>query len=557
MIKTLKVKNLALISDLTLEFKRGFNVLLGETGAGKSIILDAIDFVMGTKADKSLISHGKDFLRVEACFEDYNDLTSKALIEMGFEDEGLIIICRTLSADGKSDIKLNGNSVTLSMLKMITVYLADSYSQHENMLLLKEKNQLAILDGMIEGLEGLKTKLRVLFSSRNDIVNQIAELGGSDENRSRELDFLQYQIQEIKDLNPTLEEENSLLERFKILSSSEKISSALENAYESLERNVSAISQVKIAQKELGAIADYSQKYSDLVSRLQDCYFEIDDIATSVRDEISNVRFDQREMDEVDRRLDRYKDIKRKYGNSVEVVLSRLEDMQKKFDTISNADEQLDLLNKKLKSIDAEIKLLCDDITKVRVEFAKKFETEMEKQFSDLGMKNGRFKVGFDNIAPTANGADGVQFLFSANLGEDLKPLSKIISGGEMSRFMLAYKNFNIKDKSTVIFDEIDAGMSGDIGSAVAKKIAFISIFNQVICISHLPQVCCMADNIFYVYKTTDNGKTQSYVKIVDGDDKACKIAKLSGGEGVSDEAIAHAKQLINWAEQYKNSIKI
>lgn len=556
MLKELKIRNLALISDLTLEFKEGFNVLLGETGAGKSIILDAIDFALGAKADKNLISHGMELMKVEACFEDYNQSVSTVLKEMGFEDEGLLIISRSLGIDGKSDIKLNGNTLTLSMLKAVTMYLADSYSQHENLMLLKEKNQLEILDSLTDGLDNLKQELKSLLAERRFIGEKFSMLGGDDQNRNRELEFLKYQIDEIRDLNPTNEEENTLMERFKILSSSEKITNALEEAYFCLNQNNSALSQIKTAQKDLNTVSEYSESFEQLASRLESCYYEVEDICMTLRNEMSHVKYDQHEMDQVDSKLDKYKDLKRKYGSSVELVLKTLEDLESKYQMIANADEQLAKLNVELEKLNKKINDACQKISLQRKKTATEFENRMCQQFLDLGMKNGRFKVEFVQTEPNLNGYDNVRFMFSANLGEELKPLSKIISGGEMSRFMLAYKNLNVKEKSTVIFDEIDSGMAGEIGSQVAKKIANISISNQVICISHLPQVCAMADNFFFVYKTSENQKTQSHVEVLNEEQKVEKIAKLSGGEGITSEALAHAKSLLVWACDYKNSTK-
>lgn len=556
MLKRLKIKNLAIISDLTLEFKEGFNVLLGETGAGKSIILDAVDFALGAKADKNLISYGTESMRVEACFENYNQKVSNVLEEMGIEDEGLLVISRSLGTDGKSDIKLNGNTLTLSMLRSVTAFLVDSYSQHENLTLLKEKNQLEILDSLTDGLEDLKQDLRSLIAEKKIVTENISVLGGDDQNRNRELEFLQFQIDEIKDLNPTIEEENSLLERFKILSSSEKITEALEEAYACLNQNNSALSQIKLAQKDLNNVSEYSETFEQLASRLESCYYEIEDICWTLRNETSHVKFDQHEMDQVDGKLDKYKDIKRKYGSSVELVLKNLERLENKYQMLANADEELSELNLKLEKLDRKIIDVCQKISLQRKKTATEFEKGMSRQFLDLGMKNGRFKVEFEQGEPNLSGFDNVRFTFSANLGEDLKPLSKIISGGEMSRFMLAYKNLNVKEKSTVIFDEIDSGMAGEIGSQVAKKIANISVSNQVVCISHLPQVCAMADNFFFVYKIADDKKTQSYVQVLNEEQKIEKIAKLSGGEGITNEALAHAKKLLAWACDYKNSIK-
>lgn len=556
MLTQLKIKNLALIKDITLEFKQGFNLLLGETGAGKSIILDAVNFALGSKADKNLITFGEEIMKVEACFGDYGQAVSQKLLEMDIEDEGIIIITRSLTKDGKSDIKVNGNTMTLSMLKSLTILLADSYSQHENLLLLKEKNHLGILDSFIgDVLCKNKENLKSLLSKRQEIKQQVLSLGGDDQNRQRELEFIKYQIDEIENVNPTVTEENELQQKLSILASSEKITLALQQAYSNLNQNASALSQIKTAEKCLNNLSSYSNVYADLASRLNDVYYEVDDIAQTVKNEIDNAKYDEKELERVDSRIDKYKSLKKKYGITVDDVLSKYAELKSKYELILNADQELIRLNKQIKLLENQIETECEQISILRKQNADKLEQILKQEFCELGMKNAIFKVSFAKGEYSQTGYDDIQFMFSANLGEEVKPLSKIISGGEMSRFMLAFKNVNIKNCSTMIFDEIDTGISGDIGSAVAKKIASISKYNQVLCISHLPQVCVMADKYFYVSKSIIDNKTQTSVNVLQEDKIPYCIAKLTGGdEKVSDEALIHAKQLLNWANEYKKN---
>ena len=557
MITRLRIRNLALINDATLDFKKGFNILLGETGAGKSIVLDAVNFVLGSKSDKTLISFGQEIMRVEACFENYSNEVANQLKQLDIEDEGLIIISRSLSSEGKNDIKINGNTVTLTMLKSLTILLADSYLQHENLLLLKEKNHLSVLDGFAgELLYDNKSILKNLLDSRSEIIKQINNLGGNDLLREREIDFLKYQIDEIDSVNPSESEEKNLQERLEILSSGEKIMLSLQQAYYSLNQGISVSSQIKNAEKSLSNISNIAKSFSDYEERLTNCFYEIQDISDSLNDEIENFTFDEKELERIDQRLDKYKDLKKKYGNSVEAVLNKKAEMQSKYDLLINCDEALAKLNDDLVLVENKIERVCQELHNQRIECAEKLEVGLKNEFSDLGMKNASFKVLFNKTNYSLNGSDDIVFMFSANLGEGLKPLSKIISGGEMSRFMLAFKNLNVKSSSTLIFDEIDSGISGNIGSAVAKKLANISKYNQVICISHLPQVCVMADNYFYINKTVDNGKTSSHISVIEKDKIVPYIAKLTGGnEQVTTEALAHANQLLNWANEYKNNI--
>lgn len=558
MIEQLKIKNVALARNVSLDFVNGFNVLLGETGAGKSIILDALNFVIGGKADKGLITSGEQTMRVEATFSNLPKEAISELEELGFESDDKLIIVRTLNQEGKSDIKINGSNATLSMLKSITKYLVDSYSQHENLLLLKQKNHIDILDNFkSEYILEEKEKLSNLVLNHKQVLTQIDEIGGNQQNRERLIDLLQYQVNEIESINPSLKEEEELTEKLSKYSNSEKIAQSLFDASSALDGSqFSAIAQIKNTYRSLGQISGYSQEYQNLYERLTSILYEIEDIAYEIKRQADGINFDERELEKIDARLDKYKSLKKKYGGSVEKVLEFLQKTKIDLDNLLNSEEKLQNLEKQKTELEKQIFEVCKQLSDKRSEIAKEIENKIAQELAMLGMKNARFVVGIkqdENF--TKNGFDIVEFLFSANIGEELKPLAKIISGGEMSRFMLAIKNIIAGENSCLVFDEVDSGISGTIGAAVAERIAKLSKNNQVICISHSAQVCAMADSFFYVSKSVEDGKTTTTVKNIYDDEVLNQLANLSAGKVSNEISKAHANELLIWAQNFKNSI--
>ncbi len=559
MIESLKIKNVALARNIFLNFTPGFNVFLGETGAGKSIILDALNFVLGAKANQELITTGENQMRVEVAFRDFSSDVLNELDNLGFERDEILIIVRTLEKNGKSDIKINGNSATLSMLKSLTRFLVDSYSQHENLILLKQKNHIFLLDSFNPNfLTFEKEKLSYLILKLKEIEKQINIIGGSGENRERLIDLLQYQINEIESVKPTPLEEQELIEAITKFNNSEKIVSSLSECNSCLNSSqFSAITQLKNGLRNLSSIENLSENYTQLYERLKNSIYEIEDIAFSVKDELNSVDFDQRKFDLMDARLDKLKSLKKKYGGDVSKVLEFLTKAKLELDNLLNGEEKLANLTTEKNKFKKEILEFCQILNKKRNEISAEIEKKIKIELEDLGMKNARFKVKIeiDENSFSKNGYDNVEFLFSANAGEDLKPLSKIISGGEMSRFMLAIKNIIAGEKTCLVFDEVDSGISGRIGAAVAERIARLSMFNQVICISHSAQVCAMADNYYFISKIVDDGKTTSFAENIKSERIVDELSKLSGGKLESEIIKKHAQELLNWAQNFKKNL--
>lgn len=565
MIKQLKIKNFALIKDLELNFKSGFNVLIGETGAGKSIIINALSFVLGGKSNKSQIRSGETEIKVEAVFEGFGSSTKNALQELGQPEEDIIILSRKYNVDGKTECRINGAFATLSMLKQLAETLVDFYGQHDSQLLLKTSKHIEILDSYKpELLSEIKLRLAELMGEYKKLNADINSLGGTFENRERMLDLLEYQINEIEKVNPKTGEFEEIENRLLEIRNSEKISNALKTTYENLDGTNSAVQYIKNSVKSLSNITQFNPKFESFKERLNSSMYEIQDLADIFKVELKNMTYSQFELEELDDRLDNLKMLKRKYGNTIEEVLDFLEKSKKERDKLLSVDDEVERLSSKLNLNKQQLETSSLKLSELRRKIAVEIEKNIKKELAFIGMKNADFKINFENQTSdndkknfSENGTDNVEFLFSANLGETLKPLTKTISGGEMSRFMLALKNI-IASKDgveTLVFDEIDSGISGEIGSAIAERIAFLSKNFQVLCITHLPQVTAMGDNYFYVYKVSDQSSTQTLVQLLDEENLYPILAKLSGNKFKTEIALAHAKELKSWANNYKSSI--
>ncbi len=565
MIKNLEMQNVALIENLNIEFSPNLNVLSGETGAGKSIIVDALNFVIGAKPCKTLIKQGKEFMKVQALFVGpFGEDVKKLLREFDIEDEEEILIMRKYTLDGKSDIKLNGITITQSMLKNLTSLLIDIHGQHEHQQILKDKYHLQIIDMFIKD----KTIFREYEEKLNNLKNiqlQIKKLNGSTENQERMLDLLNYQIKEIEQANLVIGEDDELLQKKVAMLNFEKIYDALSLSLEEIDGQNSIINSIKKSQNTLNNITRFDENLQGLISRIESAKFELMDIAQTLKNKKEECTFNQTEFNEIDGRLDKIKIIKKKYGATIEDVLNYLEKSKQDYDTIVNSKSNLvKCLNDKA-NILKELFVLANRISDLRREISYKFESDVKNELFSLGMKDADFKVYFSEVPSeemvesrlTVNGFDEIKFLFSANAGQSLKSLSEIISGGEASRFMLALKNILADNDAipSMVFDEIDTGISGDMGYKVACKLANISKFHQVMSVSHLPQICAMADRNIKIEKYTENNDTKVTAHILNLNDALKEISRLSGGAQDSSVSIEHAKELKDRCNKYKDNI--
>lgn len=546
MLQTLSIKNVALITKLNIEFGKGLNILLGETGAGKSIIFDALNFVLGSKADKTLIRSGENEMRVDALFAELSNTTIKSLKEMGIDEEE-VCISRTYNLEGKSTIRVNGAPFSQGMLRDLGKLLLDSYSQHESVELLKSKNHLLMLDrfGGSE-ISKLKEKVFEKFKVHKQILEKINNLGGNDFERERKKSILEYQIKEIEDAKLKVGEEEELANQLKLFSSAEKIFEAVSMCEELLSESNSSC--IKSLQQSSNALAGFSfDDIEDCRERLDSARYEIEDIYETLSSIKDSADFDEREFERIDKRHDLIKDIIKKYGGSTENTLNFLEKAKEELAELEDSQDLLMQYNQEEKMSLKELEDLSEQLSTLRKEFAKKLEQKVLTQLKELGMKSSKFEVNIEkSVQTTGNGNDNVEFVFSANKGQDVKALSKTASGGELSRFMLALKNIfaEIEGIETLIFDEIDTGISGETGRIVGIKLNNIASFGQILCITHLPQVACYGDEFYYVFKQEINNSTQTGIKNLKGEEIIKNLAKMVVGDEVTETTLKQAIEM-------------
>jgi len=566
MLQKLIIKNIALIDSAEINFTDGLNVLSGETGAGKSVIIESLNFVLGAKADRTLIRSGEAECSVRAEFDVSNNRYLLSIYdEFDLEKEDVLIISRKFTVDGKSSIKINGNTATVGMLKKFTSALVDVHGQSEHFNLLKSSNQLALLD-KVGGDEifNIKSKIKVAYSNYRNILQELDALGGDDSQRLIRLDILNYQINEIEKAELKENEEEELLAIKQKLAHQEKILNAL-NALKSSVNDEGGISDILgNISKMMSGISDFGKDYSELYDRIESVFSEIDDLADNANELIDDVEVIDYNPDEIESRLEIIKSLKNKYGNTYQDIEDFLRNAKTERERLENFNENAEKLLINKTQAENVLYKYCLELSNLRRDTSNIFAKNIINELSELGMAKATFNINFNDLPSreecefkSANGIDEVEYLFSANSGEPLKPLSMVISGGEMSRFMLSIKSQTAKynDISTFIFDEIDSGISGNVAKIVAEKFAKISRDVQIIAITHLPQISAMADNNLLIEKNESNFKTLTSVKTLSAKDKVEEIVRLVGGDVNSDASVKLAEELIENAKNYKLSI--
>ncbi len=566
MLTKLTIKNIALIEYAEIEFTKGLNILSGETGSGKSVIIESLDFILGAKADKSLIKSGETECSVTAEFDVSHNSKVKSLFEeLEFDVEDLLLITRKFNLEGKSTIKINGNSATVSMLKRFSSILLDVHGQSEHFYLLNTNNQLELIDKISgEPVQTSKLKLSELFTEYRKITGELKSLGGNENERLIRLDILNYQIDEINKASIEDGEKEKLLQIKEKLIHQEKIVNALRSVKESISEEGGILDIIYNAEKSLSSISNFSDNYNDLYERLCSVSSEIDDISSSASNYLDENNFEEYDIDYIENRLDIIKNIFKKYASDYNELQVFLENAIKEKEKLENFNDLAKELLEKKDKFEHKIYDEYKNLSSLRQKCFDIFKNNVTIELRELGMEKAQFSAEF-NVIPnfedckftSTNGIDEINFLFSANLGEPLKPLSSVISGGEISRFMLAIKAQTSKynDIDTFIFDEIDSGISGHIAKVVAEKIVQISSSAQIISITHLPQIACMGDNNLLIYKIEENGKTYSKVKTIRNQEKTDEIVRLLGGENTSEFAKKHAVELIDNANKYKQQL--
>lgn len=537
MLVNLKIKNVALIDSLDITFDNQLNVISGETGSGKSIMLNAMGFVFGDRLDKTLLREGTDSMRVDAFFEHLDAGVKSYIKELtGIDVEDEIVISREYCENGKTSCKLNGESVNTALLKKISSKLIDIHGQHEHQSLMDNEYQLDILDMFSRGeIEPYLDNLNIKIDELGNIKSKLSELGGNLQEKQNLIDLYKYQIEEIDTANIKEGEYEEILQQIKEMKSYEKIAERLQESYKDLAENsyiTPAQDLVNDACKQTGMLLDFGEKYHAINERLNSVSVELDDISQTIYELLNDCNFDEGKLEELDNRADYIKGLFRKYGGDYQGLLKYYNEINDKLNLLENSESiHIELLNKQEK-IMQEIFDLQNQITEIRKINAVEFASQIQKEIALLGMPNAKVIINISKRAEdySRRGQDFIEFMFSANLGFEPKPLAKIASGGELSRFMLAYKIVvaNLDEIDTLIFDEIDTGLSGKMAYVVAECLAKLGTCKQVITISHLPQLACMADVNFKVEKYSDSS-THTRLQKIENKELYLEIARLMG----------------------------
>lgn len=562
MLESLRIKNIALIRNQSLELTKGLNVLTGETGAGKSLIIDSISLLIGEKADKSIITRGEKEAMVEAVFST-DEKVKEILNEFGLEDDDKLIITRKINLEGKNETRVNGSAITLSMLKRLSAPLMDLHGQFEHQNLLRVGSHLKILDAF--GGKQLAEKLneyRSSYEKYTSLVKEISTYEVDDMERARAIDLYAFQIEEIDNAAFYEGEEEELKAYRNQVLHAERIGDALEGASGLIQGNGYELSgvtdSVKKAASLLSNISTYYDKANPIIDRLNSAKIELDDIADTIQQMKDELYVDEDKARQNEERLDLLSSFKKKYGSDIAQINKYRQEIGQKYDNLVNSIEKVESLKKQLQETQDILLKNAKALSDERKKCAKTFEIKIKNELVDLGMKNASFVVSLEDLGlekMTRDGFDKVEFMFSANLGEDVKPLKNVASGGEMSRFMLAVKNVtaSIEGVGTLVFDEIDTGVSGSIALKLAQKLSSVSKMAQVICVTHLAQIASFGDTHFVIEKSEVDGRTLTSANKVEGKQRENEIARLISGN-ITEHSLSHASELLQNAQNFKQN---
>ncbi|MBO5143735.1 MAG: DNA repair protein RecN [Clostridia bacterium] len=533
MLGQLHIKNIGIIDEITVNFDEDLNIITGETGAGKSLIIDSINAITGSRVSKEIIRTGTDMAFVEACFFGENENT---------------ILAREIYQNGRNICKINGKMATVSELKEVGEKLIDIHGQHDNQSLLDPKTHLELLDNFAgTNLYKLKQDYTEKLEKYRELNTKIKSNYGDEQERARRLDLLAYQIDEIEIAKLKPNEEEELLARRKILMNAEKIAKSLNSSYEAINNMIlDALSEVN---RSLTNISDLDEKYNELLTQINDSYYNLQDASSTLSEYSSEIDFSENEQEEIEERLDLINNMKRKYGNSIEDILAYYEKVCEEKNFLENSEEIINKLKNEQQELAVKLDKIADDLSMKRKECAKNIEIKINEQMQDLEMKKAYLKFDFTKSDTyLEDGKDNVQLLICTNVGDELKPLSKIASGGEISRVMLAIKTVlgEYDSVPTMIFDEIDTGISGQAGKAVAEKLKIIGKTHQVICVTHLPSIVAAGSSNYYINKVVKNSQTRTQIKKLNEEETIKEIARVIAGDDITDAVIEHARELKN-----------
>jgi len=563
MLEKLSIQNIALIRNQSIEFTDGLNVLTGETGAGKSLIIDSLSLLLGEKADKTLITYGEKQAIVEAVFTKLNKNVKQIMLELGLEEDDVLVITRKITTDGKNECRVNGNLFSLSMLRKISAPLMDLHGQFEHQNLLKVSNHLNILD-LFGGKDvvSLKSEFEALVNEYRLVLEELDGYTTDDQERERLIELYNYQMQEIDDAGFYDGEEEHLKEYRNQVLHQEKILESLNSATKILGGDgyeyAGALESIKKASSLISSITAYYKDSEDILNRIESSKIELDDIVDTMQSQIDNMYFDEEMARKNEERLDLLSSFKKKYGNSIEAINKYREHIGQECEKLVNSYKRVDKLKKEKEKLKSCLLLVGNNLSQKRKEVSKEFSKCVKEELRALGMKNADFVVQFETLDVEKfmpSGLDKVEFMFSANLGEIVKPLKNVASGGEMSRFMLAVKNITAKIEgiSTLVFDEIDTGVSGKIALVLAEKLASVSKMAQVICVTHLAQIASFGKNHLFIEKTENDNKTTTNIIDLSKKERIQEIARLISGN-ITENSILNAQEMLEYGMNfYKN----
>ncbi|WP_281282228.1 DNA repair protein RecN [Peptacetobacter hominis] len=550
MILELYMKNCALIDELRISLEKGLNILTGETGSGKSIIIDALGLCLGNKYDKSFLRRGTEKGVVEAVFYSEGDRLKSVLDENEIEyDDGNIVITRIIYRDGKSTARVNGRTIRLSLLKEIASLLVDVHGQHSNQAIFRPETHLRFVD-MSGDVEKEKSEYTDVYKKYTEVRRELLKLDDNKDEMEiqREIDLLKFQINEIEAASLKEGEYDELVAKRDIFRNSEKIYNSLSAAYGVLhEGDINTIDLAGRAVAEISSVSQYSEKISSIYERAERIMYELQDISSEIRNCREETEFEPYELEQLETRVDEINNLRRKYGNTEKDIFLYYDRISERLSEILNRDEKREELKGKLQEIESVLEKKAEALTEKRKTAAENLENELIKELNSLDMKNVTMKTVFERKQYSNDGADNVEFMISFNLGEELKPISKVASGGEISRFMLAFKSIiaDADDIETLVFDEIDTGISGIAAQNVGEKLSDIADKKQIICITHLPQIAANADSHYLIEKRNDEQRTYTTIEKLDEPDRINEIARLISGKNITDTTIIHAREII------------
>ncbi|MFA5778657.1 MAG: DNA repair protein RecN [Elusimicrobiota bacterium] len=555
MLDTFLIKNFAIIDDITIDFGTGLNILTGETGAGKSIIIDALGLILGDRANTKIVRKNAQSCELTASFNIENLKSLKKLLaEIGVPQEDTLIIKREITADGKTKCFINGSIASVGMLQTISSALVDIHGQHEHQSLIKPDNQRDMLD-RYGNLEKLKLEIANVFGKFTSLKNQLYELKNSEKDRIQKLDLYKYQLKEIEEAKLFEMDENGLENEINRLNNAEKLFNYANDIYSLLyESDGSAVEKLGIAKKHIENLAAIDRQEFENTAIINRTVEDVKSLADTFRQYKESVEFNPKRLEEIIVKIELIKKLKRKYAPTVKEILDYADNIKKQINFYELADENIAKLEKDGRAAESKLKEISIELSEKRNAAAKKLSKGIEAELAELGMAKSKFFISVEKETDEngdyhfkSSGIDRIEYKIAANVGEDLKPLKTVASGGEMSRVMLAIKTVLAKadDTPTLIFDEIDAGLSGPMGQVVGKKLSVLSKNHQILCITHLPQLAAFSSEHFHISKITDGGKTKTLVSKLNAGEKVTELSRMLGGGIESETSIKHAKELI------------